>query len=186
MQANARRSTSARAIIGSETRDARNTKRYMDEALEKTSGVRSTPGPAYEIAERLGCTPLSTKRTPPCVRMGSAPRFAPAAARGPEMNYEASPSALGRQTYSRKKTLPSYGFGTSTRNGARGVYLSKEHGKVLHGVGTPGPMTAQCVSAFQRQAMSRKETLPAYRFGSARRLDRHLQDTAPGPCTYCA
>jgi hypothetical protein len=242
-----RRTTSARAVIGSEARDARNTKRFMDEELEKTSGVRATPGPDYDIGERLGKSPLSTKRASPHVRIGSARRFGAAGKAGPEMSYDAAPSALGRQTFSRKKTLPAYSFGTSTRDGSRGVcslgphpqqvlpepqcqsyvrhtggcrlqeqqsiratcsymvwrvrlqechvhhdvhrvqvYLSKEHGKVLYGVGTPGPMTAPATSAFQRQQISRKKTQPAYGFGSARRLPKNLADTLPGPSTYCA
>ena len=248
-QRSARRATSARAVIGSETRAGRNN-RFMDEELEKTICGRDTPAPvAYEVQERLGKTPLSTKRSSPQARMGTARRFGEgggAQRGGAEMAYDAAVSALGRQLQSRKKSLPSYGFGTSTRDGVRGVrqhvqhqrqlcdvckvfvqssiaidamaimklqwrwrttlahaghlpngrlhylfnvvqvYISKEHGKVLHGVGTPGPATAQGVSAFQGQKMSYKATQPAYRFGSARRLPRHLADTLPGPQTYCA
>lgn len=66
------------------------------------------------------------------------------------------------------------------------VYLSKEHGKVMHGLATPGPMTSRSVSAFQQQQSSQKATQPSFGFGSARRLPKTVSDSQPSPATYCA
>lgn len=123
-QHNARRVTSARPVFGEETRAGRD-KRFMDEELEKAACAgRNTPSPhAYEIQEYLGKQPLSTKRRSDTVRFGTARRFGSGPDGGIGMVYNASPSALGTQVYSRKKTLPSFGFGTSTRDGARKVRL---------------------------------------------------------------
>lgn len=121
-QRDSRRCNSARAIFGEETRDGRN-KQFMDEELEKAFYGRGTPGPIYELLESFGKQPLSTKESAHSAKFGTQGRFGPAmrgsAAPGPI--YDSCTSALGRQPFSRRATLPAFGFGSSTRDGARAV-----------------------------------------------------------------
>jgi hypothetical protein len=124
-QLTSKRATSARAMFGQGTREDRN-KLYMDPELEKCSCGRGTPGPVYKHLLGLGKQPLSTAPMAPSAHFGTAKRFStdakhPLHSSPGAGQYAANKSALGKQVYSKKKTLPSYGFGSSTRDGARHV-----------------------------------------------------------------
>jgi hypothetical protein len=56
--------------------------------------------------------------------------------------------ACGKQTLSMKKTLPLYSFGSSNRDQAGKVYVSREHEKSQKGSSSPGPVTAAAVCAL--------------------------------------
>lgn len=119
-QRNSRRCTSARAPFGSETRDTRD-KRYMDHELETSFCGRGTPGPVYGFQQSVGRQVLSTKTTGGRATMGKAARFGGGRVDGHTPDLQTGTSAIGRQTHSARATLPSYGFGTSTRDGAKAV-----------------------------------------------------------------
>lgn len=53
--------------------------------------------------------------------------------------------ACGKQQLSIKKTLPLYSFGSSNRDQAGKVYMSREHEKSQKGDCSPGPITASSV-----------------------------------------
>jgi hypothetical protein len=124
-QKDSRRATSARATFGAATRDDRN-KQYMDAELEKAFYGRGTPGPVYDVTSGLGKQMLSTRATAARCSMGSARRFNnnthnPMYAGPGAGQYRSVVSSLGKQPYSRSKSLPAFGFGTSTRDGAKNV-----------------------------------------------------------------
>lgn len=66
------------------------------------------------------------------------------------------------------------------------VFISKDHGKALFGVGSPGPVTASKVSAFHKQAISQRKSMPCFGFGTSKRLPKYDTEKVPGPGTYCA
>ena len=70
------------------------------------------------------------------MHMGSAKRFGEGGSarrfdHGPGLAYDAATSALGKQAYSRRKTLPAHGFGTSTRDGCQQVWIAVNSDLVL-------------------------------------------------------
>ena len=60
--------------------------------------------------------------------------------------YVKDSNACGKQPLSVKKSMPLYSFGTSDRDQAAKMFLSKEHEKGQSGNMSPGPTTAQMVS----------------------------------------
>ena len=103
----------------------------MDAQCAPAASVNKTPGPnIYKSAYAIGPQTLSQRTSAPCAHMGSAKRFGGAGSAinrvgGPGMVYDAASSALGKQVYSRKKTTPSFGFGTSTRDGCSRVRFAE-------------------------------------------------------------
>lgn len=66
------------------------------------------------------------------------------------------------------------------------VFISLDHEKASHGVGTPGPTTSNRVSAFRSQTMSGKASAPSWGFGTGPRLSKYNTEGVPGPGAYCA
>ena len=122
-QQNSRRCTFARAPFGSETRDIRD-KRYMDHELETSFCGRGTPGPVYGFQQSVGRQVLSTKTTGGRATIGKAARFGGGRVAAHTPEFQRGTSAIGRQTHSARATLPAYGFGTSTRDGAKAVRVA--------------------------------------------------------------
>lgn len=82
----------------------------------------------YKHLVGLGKQPLSTAPCAARTHFGSAQRFKSDSKMNVMLNttpgagqYASHKSALGKQVYSKKKTLPAYGFGTSTRMGMQRV-----------------------------------------------------------------
>jgi hypothetical protein len=64
--------------------------------------------------------------------------------------YVKDSNACGKQPLSMKKSMPLYSFGTSDRDQAAKLFLSKEHEKGQKGSMSPGPTTAEQVCGFQQ------------------------------------
>lgn len=126
-QLTSKRASSARATFGTGQRGDCE-KQYLSSELEKCNSGRNTPGPVYKHLVGIGKQPLSTAPYAPRASFGTAQRLnhgtkhaissTPGAGQ-----YASHKSALGKQVYSRKKTLPAYGFGTSTRQGMKSVCI---------------------------------------------------------------
>jgi hypothetical protein len=94
----------------------------MDRELEKCVAGRNTPGPVYGYCHSVGPQILSTKSTGQRAMFGRSGRFGPLSAQSaPGPIYNASTSAFGVQPTHTRRSLPAYGFGTSTRDGAKRV-----------------------------------------------------------------
>ena len=124
-QLTSKRASSARACFGTGRREDCE-KQYMDAELEKCKAGRGTPGPVYKHLLGIGKQALSTAPSAARTHFGTAPRFKHATRHSMNMTpgagqYATHKSALGKQVYSKKKTLPSFGFGTSTRQGMESV-----------------------------------------------------------------
>lgn len=190
-QVTSRRPSSARAVFGTGKREDAD-KQYLNAELEKCKAGGNTPGPVYKHLVGLGKQPLSTAPCAARTHFGSAQRFKSDSKTNVMLNttpgagqYASHKSALGKQVYSKKKSLPAYGFGTSTRMGMQRVYISAEHEKGQYGQGSPGPMTARPKSAFRQQVNSSKSTSPSFGFGTSKRNSQYGNPN-PGPGTYCA
>lgn len=188
-QLTSKRASSARACFGNGRREDCE-KQYLDAELEKCKAGRNTPGPVYKNLLGIGKQPLSTAPSAARAHFGTAPRFnhgtkhainnTPGAGQ-----YGTHKSALGKQVYSKKRTLPAYGFGTSTRQGMENVYISAEHEKGQQGQNSPGPMTCRPKSGFRQQVNSGKSTAPCFGFGTSTRQFKYGNPN-PGPGAYCA
>ena len=81
-------------------------------------------------------------------------------------------STFGPQSYSQRSTLPAYGFGDSTREDARKVFVSSEHTLLAtYGRNSPGPATYLLpASVGGRQPDARKHDPPSWAFSKAQRF----------------
>ena len=108
-------------------------------------------------------------------------------------------STCGNQVKSTSVSNPSYGFGTSTRDGMRTRFISDEHVAKDNAQAaklTPGPgaykhrvtMGKQATGSY-KQPESSMRTSAMYKFGSSERFDlqertRKREAAVPGPGAY--
>eukprot|EP00798_Chlamydomonas_sp_ICE-L_P016024 gene16024-22162_t len=182
------RATSPRALFGNSTRDGE-AKVWLDEELMKTTMGRDTPGPnSYKQPGCVGNQTESKYATLPTWKQGTAERFADKDTRRDfpgAGTYGVGTPAVGKQPNSTKRTQQNAKIGTSTRDGASKVFVSKEHEKSQHGRNTPGPTTCPVVHSFGTQTLSAKKTNPSFGFGTAKR-DVGNRNDSPGPGSYWA
>ena len=93
---------------------------------------------------------------------------------------------FGSQAHSKRRSAPSFGFGSSTRNQAAKVFLSQEHAKLSTPSFSPGPSAYTLRASVGSQADGRKASSPQWVFGSS---DRFIQASRkevqnPGPGSY--
>ena len=165
-------------------------------ALTKLYG-RASPGPAtFMLNPAVGKQVLSVKEAQPSWVQGTEKRFAKAAtswvpAPGHYGNNEAHgriAPGIGPQIVSNSHSQPRFGFGTSNRDHAAKVYISKDHESSTGGRDAPGPGQYPIASMTgNRIASSTKVTSQAWGFGSAPRFRDTFKKGgfyAPGPGAY--
>jgi hypothetical protein len=137
----------------------------------------------------IGKQVSSTKESAPGWSQGSSGRFqydfVKVAKEIPGAGQYKVDGAVGKQTLSIKKTLPTARIGTSTRDKADKVFISAEHEKAQYGKITPGPCTGTGHTSMGKQTLSKKKSNPTWGFGTAARKTIQVTDT-PGPGTYWA
>ena len=79
-------------------------------------------------------------------------------------------SMFGDQVYSKRRSAPMFGFGSSTRNQAAKVFLSAEHAKLSTPGFSPGPSAYTLRASVGYQADGRKASSPQWVFGSSDRF----------------
>ena len=116
----------------------------------------------------------------------------------PGANYEQETS-VGKQANSKRATLPYYSFGSSTRDDANKVFISREHAKITGGAklhegpkyeisAVTGSLGTQAASygptGFQRHI--KNGTQPSWAMGKAERFGKSStgSSVAPGPGAY--
>ena len=77
---------------------------------------------------------------------------------------------FGDQAHSKRRSSPSYGFGSSTRNQAGKVFLSTDHAKLSTPGFSPGPTVYTLHTSLGTQADGRKLSSPQWAFGSSDRF----------------
>eukprot|EP00798_Chlamydomonas_sp_ICE-L_P011851 gene11851-14956_t len=199
IMAESKHSTSERPVFGSSTRDGE-AKVWLDETLMKTTMGKNTPGPnSYKQPGGVGKQVEGKYDTLPSWKLGTETRFNnkdgtrdfPGAGTDGTRDfpgagaYGTGISSMGIQPSSSKKTLPNPKIGTSTRDAANKVFISKEHEKGMFGRDTPGPTTAPRIDSVGNQTLSAKRTNPSFGFGTAKR-DNGKGSTVPGPGSYWA
>mmetsp|Transcript_15827 Transcript_15827/g.38529 ORF Transcript_15827/g.38529 Transcript_15827/m.38529 type:complete len:301 (-) Transcript_15827:345-1247(-) len=93
-------------------------------------------------------------------------------------------SMFGSQVCSGRETAPAYGFGSSVRDSTTKMFLSREQVAQYVGKVGPGPIY-DVPSSVGAQHSSRKNTAPAYKFGSRATSDYNLaKEGRPGPGEY--
>ena len=186
--------------FGTASRDVQG-KVFISQEHSALSGPESscTPGPIYEQAITVGPKVAPSVEQQPLWAFGRDERFPPGnkdLLNTPGAKYEAPPS-VGVQANSKKSTLPSIGFGSSTRDGQEKVYVSKDHNVALYGKATPGPTTAlsQTNTAVGKQFVShgptgynrttlKCATQPSWALGKAERFPVGTAVPVPGPGAY--
>jgi hypothetical protein len=101
------------------------------------------------VQSGMGPQVLSDKRTNQSCGLGCGKRFnydfVKRAKEQPGAGDYNQTVSCGKQQLSMKKSLPLYSFGTSSRDQAGKVYLTREHEKGQKGDCSPGPVTATSV-----------------------------------------
>lgn len=99
-------------------------------------------------------------------------------------------SMFGDQAPSKRRSAPSFGFGSSTRNQAAKVFISPEHAKLSSMAYSPGPSAYSLRASVGTQADGRKASSPQWVFGSAERFmasaKRDVQNPGAQCCTFAA
>merc|ERR1712224_180310 len=97
-------------------------------------------------------------------------------------------SGFGPQTFSSKRSAPSYSIGKAPNHvTVPKEYLSPEHEKSVNaGLHSPGPAVYDSKSSLAEQVQSKKKTAPAFCFGTSARFRTAKGGTAgtPGPGSY--
>lgn len=183
-----KRPTDARPVFGTSTRDGQ-AKVWLDEELMKVEAGKNTPGPnSYKTPGSVGKQSDSKYSSLPAWKQSTAQRFNekdgtrdfPGAG-----TYGLGTNAVGKQPLSTRTTLPMAKIGTSNRDGAAKVFISKEHEKSGYGKLSPGPTTAKQIDSFGIQTLSIKKSNPSYGFGTSKRNPGY-GSIAPGPGAYYA
>jgi len=172
--------------VGSATRDAE-AKVYISEEQSKSNYGAVSPGPnTYPGESALGKQAVSTRNTYPFWGFSNDSRFKydRSAAEIPGAGQYNVRSSYGPQVTSNRATLPKYSFGSSTREKDNKVYLSPEHEKSHYGKQSPGPVTGSTGTAFGKQQLSRKRTVPSIKVGSSKRFHYSNDSVTPGPGAY--
>lgn len=95
-------------------------------------------------------------------------------------------SLFGTQATSKRRSAPSFGFGSSTRAQAAKVFLSQEHAKLSSPNNNPGPSAYTLRAAVGTQCDGRKSSAPHWVFGSSDRFQQasRKEVQVPGPGAY--
>uniref|UniRef100_A0A7S3D5X6 Flagellar associated protein n=1 Tax=Palpitomonas bilix TaxID=652834 RepID=A0A7S3D5X6_9EUKA len=168
---------------------------YTGKKYVKAKYGVDSPGPqVYNSHSSIGSQVSSKNATNPRWNFGSERRFygrdnnESSAKPGPGQ-YDLE-SSLGKQVNSKSKSSPSAPLSSRLASGAAifapKAYISPKHMEVNYGQYSPGPAYGQPVS-LGKQSSSNKRTLPAWKFGEARRFKYdELSQSArmPGPGAY--
>ncbi len=82
--------------------------------------------------------------------------------------------------------MPAYGFGGSTREQEYNRFITSGHAKIKAGTFSPNNynhQTADRLTSFGKQPLSRITSTPSYGFGSTPKLTFKMS-TTPGPGQY--
>lgn len=165
--------------------------RFPRATRASSAGARPlSPGPIYSTEGGLGTQHDSSKYSEPMWGFGSNPRSKPTAwdSLGPGPAEYSSEVSMGVQTLSKRETSPMYGFGTGSRDARRKLFVSAEHAKDQHGLGSPGPTTAIKLTSSGRQVLSNRPSSPQcgmhggknrFNYPEVQRAGRQ-----PGPASY--
>ena len=93
-------------------------------------------------------------------------------------------SMFGDQAHSKRRSSPSYGFGSSTRGQAAKVFLSRDHAKLSAPNSSPGPSAYTLRASVGSQADGRKASSPQWVFGSSDRFSSGSVAKAENPGAY--
>ena len=170
--------------LGCATRDAEGKLFFSEEQAKSNLGINS-PGPnIYDPPSSIGKQSVSRSATFPSHGFTSEERFRyDEEPETPGAGQYNSRSGYGRQMQSQKFTVPMHAFGSSTREADAKLYISNEHEKSQHGKQSPGPFTGGSQTAFGKQAISRKHSVPSHKLSSAKRFT-YRKDDLPGPGSY--
>jgi len=168
---------------------------FVSEEHNKSLFGTQSPGPcSYNIKGSLGKQEISRPNvgsTQPSWVFGSTKRFqydhVKRAAASPGPGQYTSTGSVGQQAMSTRQSAPLFGFGTSDRSHQAKVYMSPEHEKMNHGIGSPGPCTYNLNGSVGVQRLSKDHSAASWGFGTADRWQgtRASRDQSPGPGSYC-
>lgn len=155
-----------------------------------------SPGPcSYNHKGSIGKQDVSRlngmSATQPSWAFGSTKRFqydhVKRAINSPGPGSYALGQSVGVQSLSTRQSAPIAGFGSSTREHTAKVYMSPEHEKMNHGMGSPGPCTYTLQQSVGVQRLSKDHSSASWGFGTADRWSGNKQSNqeSPGPGAYC-
>ncbi|KAG2450076.1 hypothetical protein HYH02_000180 [Chlamydomonas schloesseri] len=177
-----------RVNFGSSTRE-QSSKLFMSSRhVADKRGTQGPPPGSYELPGALG--PQVTKPSSPSFSLHRTNRlrekYDQLSKTMPAVGQYETWNSIGKQTLSLSKTMPAYGFGSSSREKEGQRFMSSTHAKMLRGSFSPPNYNHQQpenTTGFGKQQLSCNATLPSYGFGSQPRL-QFKTSTTPGPGSY--
>ena len=107
---------------------------------------------------------------------------------GSSQPFGGTRSTFGDQSSSRRRSAPSFGFGSGTRETQEKVFVSQEHAALSTGnVRSPGPAAGYSVRpSVGGQVSSSARSAPQWAFGTSQRWMSNAKSagSVPGPGTY--
>ena len=161
-QVTSRKKSAAAYGFGSGTRDQQ-AKIFVSQEHAALQGTSDSPGPAvYTQRASVGPQVSGAKESSPLWTFGTEDRWAAkdresgmtkyAVAVPGAGTYDAGVGVGKHQPESKMKTLPAYGFGSSSREDMSKVFISEEMDKVRQfGRGSPGPASFMLNPAVGKQ-----------------------------------
>ncbi|KAG1675250.1 hypothetical protein FOA52_016281 [Chlamydomonas sp. UWO 241] len=185
--------TAPRTPFGSSTR-ASQSKVWLGEDLMRTTAGSKTPGPNYAKPDSIGKQPDSLHTSSPSFSLGGAGgRFGPPGnglrkSTPAPGSYDTTTMSRAQQSLSTHASTTMIGMGTSSRNGAGRLYISREHDRCSAGAVSPGPASTGPNSAIGRQPLSPSKNSPSFGFGTSQRspVGRSSTPGTVGPGSYYA
>jgi len=193
-QAESGRKTMAKFSFGTGTRDQQ-AKVYNSREHEDAFAGLSSPGPGvFAGKSSVGAQVSSTQPTSGTAKFAKQNRFRyeyeRRAAALPGAGAYVQTVAIGKQPNSRNQTMPKYGFGSSTRDNASKVFISKTHEKSSGGKEGPGPQAYESRSGIGRQVEARQKSHACWGFGTETRFKMNFTGSgelpawSPAPGAY--
>jgi len=194
-QVTSRKKSAAAYGFGSGTRDQQ-AKIFVSQEHAALQGTSDSPGPAvYTQRASVGPQVSGAKESSPLWTFGTEDRWAAkdresgmtkyAVAVPGAGTYDAGVGVGKHQPESKMKTLPAYGFGSSSREDMSKVFISEEMDKVRQfGRGSPGPASFMLNPAVGKQILSEKEAQPSWVLGTEKRFGKDATGWVPAPGHY--
>jgi len=194
-QVNSKKRSPAAYGFGSSTRDQQ-AKVFVSQEQAALQGTSASPGPAvYTQQASVGPQASGTKESSPLWTFGTEDRWAAQQRENGTTKYAVAVPGAGtyntgvgvgqQQPESKTRTMPAYGFGSSSREDMSKVFISEEMDKVRQfGRGSPGPASFMLNPAVGKQVLSGKEQQPLWVMGTAKRFGKDLTGWVPAPGHY--
>ncbi|KXZ56623.1 hypothetical protein GPECTOR_1g561 [Gonium pectorale] len=180
----------SRVLFGTGTRDQAQKLFLSSRHVQQQRGTLGSPPGSYDVPGAMGHQVASVKPSSPSFSLPRTDRlkdkYEALSKTMPAAGQYETWNSIGKQTLSLSRTMPAYGFGSSSRDKESARFITSSHAASLRGRFSPNNYDRQQphnLTSFGKQSLSVKQNVPAYGFGSQPRMAFKTSQT-PGPGSY--